>query len=235
MDKFLSCDWGTSSFRLRLMQYDTLKIVAEEKNDNGIAHTYKLWQQAGADPATRQIFYYSVIEQCIELLSGRLGQNLAGIPVIVSGMISSTIGMIDLPYKQAPVAIDGSDLETTTLAIGGSDNELIIVSGITTGDDIMRGEETKIVGCASYLGDNKEQLIIFIGTHPKHVTIQNKKVAGIKTYMTGEFFNLLTTQSILTSSIKQGGNFYQPENQHSFKKGRRRQSERQFITANFWG
>jgi len=219
MDKFLSCDWGTSSFRLRLVQYDSLEIIAEEKNDNGIASTYKLWQQERADHATRQIFYYAVIEQYIELLSKRLGQSLAGIPVIISGMISSTIGMIDLPYKQTPVAIDGSDLEITTLAMERSENVLIIVSGITTGDDIMRGEETKIVGCASHLDNDNEQLVIFIGTHPKHVTIQSKKVIGIKTYMTGEFFSLLTTQSILAPSIKQGGDFYQPENQHSFKKG----------------
>ncbi len=219
MDKFLSCDWGTSSFRLRLVRYDNLEVIAEEKNDNGIANTYKLWQQAGADPATQQIFYQSVIAKNIDLLSGRLGENLPGIPIIISGMISSTIGMIGLPYKECPVAIEGSDLEIKMLTIEGSDNALILISGIKTAHDIIRGEETKIVGCASYLDNDSEQLIIFMGTHPKHVTIQNKMVTGIKTYMTGEFFNLLTTQSILASSIKSGGDFYQPENQRSFKKG----------------
>jgi 2-dehydro-3-deoxygalactonokinase len=216
MDKFLSCDWGTSTFRLRLVNADTLKIIAEEKNDTGIAKTFKLWQEQGADTENRQAFYYSVITAAIQKISKQPDTDLKGIPVIVSGMISSSIGMIELPYKEVPVAIDGADLIVKRLLIPGSDNELIIISGIKTENDIIRGEETKVIGCASFFkDDSNECLIIFPGTHPKHVIIQNNKIITFKTYMTGEFFDLLTTHSILAASVEKNTSF----DKSSFKAG----------------
>jgi 2-dehydro-3-deoxygalactonokinase len=216
MDKFLSCDWGTSTFRLRLIDAGTLKNLAEERNDTGIAKTFKSWQEQGADIEARRAFYYSVITAAIQKISKQLGVDLKGIPVIVSGMISSSIGMMELPYKEIPAVVDGADLIIKRLLIDGSDNELIIISGIKTENDIIRGEETKVIGCASFFNDgSNERLIIFPGTHPKHVIIQNNKITGFKTYMTGEFFDLFTTHSILASSIEKSTGFDKP----SFKAG----------------
>jgi 2-dehydro-3-deoxygalactonokinase len=216
MDKFLSCDWGTSTFRLRLIDAETLKILAEQRNDTGIAKTFKAWQEQGADTETRQAFYYSVITTALQNISKQLHLDLGGIPIIASGMISSSIGMMELPYKEVPAAIDGADLIIKRLLIPESDNELIIISGIKTKEDIIRGEETKVIGCASFFNDDSnERLIVFPGTHPKHVIIQNNKIAGFKTYMTGEFFDLLTTHSILASSVKKNADF----DKTSFKAG----------------
>jgi 2-dehydro-3-deoxygalactonokinase len=61
--------------------------------------------------------------------------------------------------------------------------------------------------------------LIFTGTHPKHVIIENKKVVAIKTYMTGEFFNLLANHSVLASAVEASADFNQLTNQTSFKKG----------------
>jgi len=218
LDKFLSCDWGTSSFRLRLIGYENLDVIVEEKNNNGIAKTFKLWQENGANEHLRQSFYYAVINEYVEKISKQLGFSLAGIPIIVSGMLSSSIGMVDLPYKAIPVAIDGSDVALTRLTIDRSDNELIIISGIRTNDDVIRGEETKAIGCASFFDDEREErLIVFPGTHPKHVTIEKNNIIGIKTYMTGEIFGLLTTHSLLAGSIQKG--FFDEDGQASFKSG----------------
>jgi len=219
MDKFLSCDWGTSFFRLRLVEYESLEVIAEEKNDKGIASTFKSWKENGADQETRQAFYESVITEAIKSLSKGLNYNLNGIPVIISGMAASTIGMIDLPYKEIPIPVDGSDLEVKKLAIHESENEFIVVSGIRSDNDVIRGEETKIVGFAPYLNDEQEQLLIFTGTHPKHVIIKNKQIVNIKTYMTGEFFDLLVNHSVLAASVGKGDGFDKAENQSYFKQG----------------
>ena len=220
MDKFLSCDWGTSSFRLRLVAYETLAITAEEKHDNGIASTFRSWQNAGADPEKRQSYYLPVITNAIQKLREHLELDLAGIPVIISGMISASIGMLELPYKEIPITEDGADLEIKKLTIEGIDHKFIIISGIKSDNDVIRGEETKIIGCAAHFThDEQGQLLIFPGTHTKHVTIQNKKITGIKTYMTGEFFDLLVNHSILASSVKKNAEFDEPANQASFTKG----------------
>lgn len=218
MNNFLSCDWGTSAFRLRLIQTDDLKIAAEVKNDLGIFDTFKSWQQRG-NSSDRAAFYGSIIQSQIKLLSEKLNISLKGIPVILSGMASSSMGLIELPYKDLPFNIDGSDLEVKFVNNSGEFNPLIIISGASTEDDVMRGEETKIVGCASILSNNEqEQLLILPGTHPKHVIIKDHQVISFKTFMTGEFFELLSRKSILSGSIERDGDFNDPENRKSFVK-----------------
>lgn len=220
MDKFLSCDWGTSSFRLRLIQAKDLKVIAEINNDQGIAATYQLWIQQNENPSGRKDFYAAIIKDQTKLLGQKLNISLNNIPVILSGMVSSTIGMIDLPYKELPFNLDGSDLEIKTLDADEDSNRFIMISGAKTAHDVMRGEETKVVGCASFLTDmEQEQLLIFPGTHSKHIVVKNNKALRFKTYMTGEFFNLLSTNSVLSTSVETGADFNDPANQECFTEG----------------
>lgn len=44
-DSFLSCDWGTSSFRLRLIDAATLQPKVESNSDEGVASVFEKWQQ----------------------------------------------------------------------------------------------------------------------------------------------------------------------------------------------
>ena len=218
MDKFLSCDWGTSSFRLRLIRSKDLKVMAEIKNDHGILETFKFWQQNG-NATDRTLFYTAIIKNQLKLLSQKLDTPLTGIPIILSGMASSSIGLVELPYKELPFNIDGSNLEVKFIERMEDPNPLIIISGVRTENDIMRGEETKIVGYAPFLPTGEqEQLLILPGTHPKHIVIKNRQVTGFKTFMTGEFFDLLSAKSILSRSVKAGGDFNDLENRKSFTK-----------------
>lgn len=218
MDKFLSCDWGTSSFRLRLIRSEDLAIIAEIKNDHGILGTFKSWQQNG-NATDRTLFYTTIIKNQLNLLSQKLNISLTGIPIILSGMASSSIGLVELPYKELPFHIDGSNLEVKFIENKEDPNPLIIISGVRTENDIMRGEETKIVGCAPSLpSSEQDHLLILPGTHPKHIVIKNRQVTGFKTFMTGEFFDLLSAKSILSGSVEAGGDFNNPENQKSFVK-----------------
>ena len=218
MNKFLSCDWGTTSFRLRLIEADNLKVIGEVKSEQGMAATFRLWQQRGGTSTEREAFYFGIVDQNIDLLSGKIAVDLTGVPIILSGMASSTIGIVDMPYRQVPINLDGSDLEIKVLTNGK--NPYAIVSGASTADDVMRGEETKILGCTPLLPkSDTEHLLILPGTHPKHIFIKDGKVISFKTYMTGEFFDLLTTHSILAASVNAGGGFEHPENRYSFLEG----------------
>ena len=212
MKHFLSCDWGTSSFRLRLVEVDSLKVLAEVRGDEGIASTYQAWLEV-KDSVDRQEFYVRIIKEKIEELSSHdelksRGISLERIQVVLSGMASSTIGLIDLPYKALPFALDGSNLNVNVLSEDNSDNSIVIISGAASVDDVMRGEETKVLGCAQYppLAAQKLQLIM-PGTHPKHILIEDQQVRSFKTYMTGEFFDLLSERSVLAGSVKTGGDW----------------------------
>ncbi|RYE21324.1 MAG: hypothetical protein EOP51_15910 [Sphingobacteriales bacterium] len=219
MNKFLSCDWGTSSFRLRLVLADSLTVVAEIKNGQGIAATYNDWQQNGK-PSAREAFYTNIIQKQISLLNRQVNIPLHDIPVIISGMASSTIGFAELPYKKMPFSLDGTDMEVKIFDGDKTTNPLIIISGTCTDNDVMRGEETKTVGCVKHLADKKgDKLLILPGTHPKHITITGDKATNVKTYMTGEFFDLLATKSVLAASVTEGGIINYTANRESFTNG----------------
>src|SRR3954464_6436593 len=110
MKRFLSCDWGTSSFRLKLVESDDLTSVAEETSDLGIAPMHQRWLQSKGLPAERFGFYQATLAEHIERLAKKSGVTLDGIPIILSGMASSTMGMKELSYKELPFSTTGIDL-----------------------------------------------------------------------------------------------------------------------------
>ena len=215
MKKFISCDWGTTSFRLRLIEASTKNILAETKSAQGIAATYALWkEQAVAD---RILFYTDIILQQIVVLEQQCGYSLDDITIVISGMASATIGMVELPYKFIPLQIDNADFQTHVIAATEiCRHTIVIISGVRSANDVMRGEETMLAGC-SVADIEGQQLFIFPGTHSKHVVVQNGILKDFKTYMTGEIFDLLISKSILSASVENDSAATQ--NNTAFKNG----------------
>ncbi|MDB5732974.1 MAG: hypothetical protein JWQ03_2869 [Variovorax sp.] len=216
---FLGCDWGTSSFRLRLVKCDGLAVLAEEASAEGTAATAGLWQKTAQPPERRIDFYRAVVRNHLDRLAASSKFPLAGVPVVMSGMASSTLGMEELPYKPMPFAIDGSDLHTKVIPPSADfAHPILLISGACSEDDVMRGEETQLVGCR-FETTAQEQLFLHPGTHAKHVVVQNGLARRLKTYMTGEFFSLLSSQSILANSIEKGGALEDEHHRRWFDKG----------------
>ena len=223
MDTFISCDWGTSAFRLRLVDAETKTVLAEVKTNEGIASTYAAWKESGEND--RVCFYTKIITEGINELEQKCNSILGDTTLVLSGMVSSSIGMIDLPYIELPFRTDGSDLSTQTVFSSEYTNKMIIISGVKTKEDVMRGEETKLIGCK--MTDKKEeQLFIMPGTHCKHIVVQDGGATHFKTYMTGEMFNLLQTKSILAASVEETHFSLSKESTESFAKG---------VTEGAWG
>lgn len=220
MKKLLCCDWGTSAFRLKLIDISMAQVLAEDSDNQGIAHTFELWQQLAKPPKERATFYLDHIQSRISLLEHKTGISLKKIPLIISGMASSSVGLEELPYKMLPFAVDGSDLITKKIIDKKYDREIILISGVRSTNDVMRGEETLLVGSAfKDTNDGKESLFIFPGTHSKHILVKNKQAITLQTFMTGELFDLLAHKSILSHSVSINGSFQEPGNQKSFEKG----------------
>jgi 2-dehydro-3-deoxygalactonokinase len=199
---FISCDWGTSSFRLRLVDQESHSVLAEVKSDQGIARMNQLWQEQARDESGRLLFYQSIVAGQVRKLQEQVSYALWGLPIVISGMASANIGMIELPYKMLPFAVNGNDL--VYKKIGATDSfahETIIISGARTAHDVMRGEEIQLIGCTIQSGE--QHVYILPGTHSKHITVKDKQVIDFKTYMTGEFFQLLSRQSILSTSVQE--------------------------------
>ena len=230
---FLSCDWGTSSFRLRLVERATLTILAQESSKEGNAATAELWQKASQPPEQRLGFYLAIVQKHLQKLEETVKTSLEGVSVVISGMASSTIGMLELLYKPLPFATDGSDLLTKTIApTANFRHTTLLISGVKSDDDVMRGEETQLVGCQFELSE-QEQLFLHPGTHAKHVRVQHGRAVALKTYMTGEFFALLSKQAILANSVEEGGRLEEGNNLQWFEKGVRDSQEANLLHQAF--
>ena len=191
MTQFISCDWGTSRFRLRLVDREQQQILAEHATGEGIQNL------AAIHPAKegRREFLGTVLERGIAALG--VG-NKIDIPLVMSGMASSTLGWQSLPYSPLPAPIDGSTVRFVDFLQAG--RKVRLVSGLQADSDVMRGEETELIGIFADptrrpLADNC--VVVLPGSHSKHVHLRGGQIVGFTTHLTGELFNLLCRSSTL--------------------------------------
>jgi 2-dehydro-3-deoxygalactonokinase len=193
MTHFISCDWGTSRFRLRLIERHQERIVAEHATDQGIQIL------AAAHPGidSRREMMGTVLDHGIAAL-GVGGQT--DIPVVISGMASSTLGWQSLPYATLPAPIDGSTLSFLDFQLSG--RKVRLVSGLRADSDIMRGEETELIGLFASSTRRplaESSIVVMPGTHSKHVHLRAGQIVDFTTYLTGELYALLNQSSTLSA------------------------------------
>ena len=217
MQKFISCDWGSTALRLRLIDADSVSVLAEKATEDGIIATFNLWKKKRKNKSERLSFYQSILSGQINKLEKQLKYSLLNTPIIISGMASSNMGMKELPYKVIPFITD--DLVVKIIEPSKYfKHKILLVSGVRSDDDVMRGEETKLIGYLA--GESKQDgFFIFPGTHSKHVEVEKGLVKGFKTYMTGEFFDLLSKKSILSDAVGKNAGELKSGNSEWFKKG----------------
>lgn len=227
MTHFFSCDWGTSSFRLRLVGVKGLNVIKEESSDQGIAATFKGWgDKEIKEREERRSFYLEIINEQVQTIERTVNFPVKSFPVLISGMASSSIGMEELSYASLPFRVDGSDAVTRCFQANEVfQHPVFLISGVRSDNDVMRGEETQLVGVCDLLEktvlNNKEaeQVFIFPGTHSKHIYIKDTRITDFKTFMTGEYFDLLRHKSILSHGVSDVQDIQNPQNLQSFKKG----------------
>jgi 2-dehydro-3-deoxygalactonokinase len=180
----LALDWGTSSLRANLLG-ELGQVLDSRHRPWGLLHLPE-----GGFPAA---------------LQGIAGDWLAaatGLPLIASGMVGSAQGWREAPY--VPLPADVAALAAGLLrfeALPGL--TLHIVPGVRRGGarpDVMRGEETQLVGLPSADGWR-----VMPGTHSKWVQQAQGRIVDFHTYLTGELFALLRTHSILGKPAQQAG------------------------------
>lgn len=192
-DFFISIDWGTSNLRIRFIETDTLKIVEEIESPNGIKEVYALWLKEGR---YRESFYTNFIKAEIQKLATALSSS---IPIVISGMASSSIGLKELPYAEIPFKTDGSSLFVEQI-----DEQILLISGVKSSTDVIRGEEIQLLGLSHLSIKSKQNIFILPGTHSKHIVCENEEVVDFKTFMTGELFEVVSQHTILKNSIEYG-------------------------------
>lgn len=219
----LCCDWGTSTFRLRLVDKRDSKVIAWVQSKDGITRIFEAWKEQ--ENVGRPEFYGRELKRKIREISDDCDLELSHVPLLVSGMASSSIGIAEIPYASLPFPIDGSQASLKVLEdIKGLENPLILISGVKSGKDVMRGEETQLIGLlhlnAIAAAESNDAIFVFPGTHSKHIYVKDGSITDFQTFMTGEIFNVLAEHSILKDSVTLNPSLeLKGNNLSAFKKG----------------
>ncbi|MFC5585338.1 2-dehydro-3-deoxygalactonokinase [Nitratireductor kimnyeongensis] len=176
-------DWGTSSFRLWLLDAEGA-VVASSRSEEGMMHC----ANTGFAPVLEA--HLAKVEAPAET------------PVMICGMAGARQGWLEAPYVEVPASLEA--LPTQSVRVADAKNDVRILPGISLNDpqapNVMRGEETQLLGAVSESGN---ALVCMPGTHSKWVEIENGVVTRFSTFMTGELFSLLTKHGILQHAIEE--------------------------------
>ena len=120
------------------------------------------------------------------------------------GMAGSRSGLNEIPYVDCPAGMREWAAAASPLVFDGT--RLRIAPGLACGDaagrpDVMRGEEAQIFGAVALEPDLGKGNVRFVlpGTHSKWVQVDNGRVVGFRTCLSGELFALLCDRSTLIS------------------------------------
>ena len=180
---YVAVDWGTSSFRLWLVDRAG-QVLAERRSGEGMLAAAK----AGF-PAVLQS-HLAAIEAPDHL------------PVLVCGMAGAKTGWVEAGYVDTPAPL--AAVLKQAVRVPGEARDIRILPGIAQRDasapDVMRGEETQLLGALG-LKAAGEALVCMPGTHSKWVRVKDGIVERFSTFMTGELFSVISRETILSLAV----------------------------------
>ena len=194
-------NWGTSNFRAyRIGAHGRVEAVKTSSR--------------GAITVPAGGFQDALVAEVMEWLDG--GDNR----ILMCGMVGARRGWKEAPYVPAPASFEQVVQGVVKLDVDGMDAR--IVPGLIGEDsngvpDVMRGEETEILGCGTQEGNNvywKNVSFCLPGTHTKWVQTENGRIGAFSTSMTGDLFRAIRENTILRSVAH-----HEPNDESAFMRG----------------
>jgi 2-dehydro-3-deoxygalactonokinase len=177
-----ACDWGTTN--LRAWTLDAQGAVMDQKD-------FPLGVSKLAPGEAAQRFQAEV----------RPGLAAERLPAILCGMVGSNLGWTVVPYADCPAGLADLACALTTVADGVRIVPGLRCEGIAGSPDVMRGEETQVLGWLAQHPDRQtgRHVLCHPGTHAKWVLVEDGRIVRFVTAMTGELFAVLGRHSLLKS------------------------------------
>jgi len=198
----LAIDSGTTNTRVWLLRAG--HVVARSQVEAGVRDTARTGSVATLRDGIRL---------AIERTTGQAGGDPPAF-AMAAGMITSGLGLVELPHRLVPVARRDLSQAVTPVSFpeaGGL--SIYFVPGVRTGraacslseapaTDIIRGEETEVFGALELLGVNGPLLYVHLGSHTKVIRVDRRgRIVGGLTTLAGELDHVVRTQTILSSAL----------------------------------
>lgn len=195
MKRYVTIDGGTTNTRISLVE--DRRVIASKKISRGA--------KAGIDD--REGLKIALKEAISALLCENSLTESDIIKILASGMITSEFGLYEVPHLIAPASIE--ELHANTVEVDFPEicsvpfvfvRGIKILGGELDSTDIMRGEETEIVGL---MGDDAEECTYILpGSHSKIIkTDECGRVVDFSTMLTGEMIASLSSNTILKDAV----------------------------------
>ena len=182
---FIGIEWGTVKFRARLIGFDGAKLDCVEGS-------MRLVDLSPED-----------IEAQVRQFVQRWPS--ARSPILMAGMIGSSLGWRDVSHLPCPIKIEGLANGLHYNEIDG--NPVLIIPGLKCtsrfGDsDVMRGEETLAAGLIVSEDVDNALMLSAPGMHGKWIEISGGAITRFHTSMTVELASVLAENSFLAPAMK---------------------------------
>ncbi|GGB65285.1 2-dehydro-3-deoxygalactonokinase [Shewanella inventionis] len=183
---FIAVDWGTSHLRAYLCLAEANKplTVLEQVNNVGVKKVLTDFQ--------------TTLMDSIAPWAKRFGH----LPILMIGQIGSSIGWKETQYLHCPIS--PTDVISAGTQFNCQGHQITIFPGLRCQlhnhlHDSMRGEEFHLLGWLAMAPQHLvgKHLVCLPGTHTKWVLIEDGKVVLFKTALTGELYDLLSSNSVL--------------------------------------
>ena len=181
MSRWIAVDWGTSFFRAYLIENELVSDKIETSDG------MKFIQQDDFEKK-----FISLIEKW--LIKGQV------VEVLASGMLGARQGWMEAPYEKTPCNLN--NINYVSPLVNDDRFSLKIFSGVSqiNPPDVMRGEETQVAGFFNQ-NLNFNGSVCLPGTHSKWIKVKNGLIEHFKTYMSGELFEVIKNNTVLTHSL----------------------------------
>jgi 2-dehydro-3-deoxygalactonokinase len=180
---YVAVDWGTSSFRLWLVDRAG-DVLGERRSHEGMTAAGKLG-------------FATVLQSHLDAVGAA-----HELPVIVCGMAGARQGWVEAGYVDTPAPL--AAILRQAVVVAGQDRDIRILPGIAQRDraapDVMRGEETQLLGALG-IDAAGEAVVCLPGTHSKWVRVNGGTVERFATFMTGELFDAVSRETILSHAV----------------------------------
>ncbi len=207
-------DTGTTNTRVCLFDKNR-QIIGTAKREVGVRNT-------AIDGNNQKL--KAAVRDCLETLLSQAEISYDQVSrIIASGMITSNVGLAEIPHLTAPVS--AQDLAHGIREILCEDVcplPISFIPGIKNTDgtnitldnyeqmDIMRGEEVESIAILHLLPKDKPYLLVLPGSHTKFVAVDKAgRITGCLTTISGELLNSVTNNTLLADST--GRQFVTPE------------------------
>ena len=195
-------DAGTTNSRVWLVRGET--ILAKAEAQVGVRDTAKDGSSARLRSALREL-----IEQVRANANGE-----QPVCVAAAGMITSALGLAEVPHLGAPAGIAELAAATRTFRFPEvTDLPVLLVPGVKSGRmpcelatvgeaDLMRGEETLCAGLVITGVAKAPATVLNLGSHWKAIKLDaDSRIAASVTSLSGELVYATQTQTILASAV----------------------------------